>query len=140
MTTTPESAPDLRRAIADVYLRPDPPPGASYASGLMLALVRQPDDPRVLEAARSVLDTVHLRQQLHEALDQALQTDSALVALMVLGFRAQADAALCGAETTTRWRGAAQTLLDRLVRSSPPDVDRAFALHLMLLAYGPDDA
>lgn len=140
MTTTTESALDLRRAIADVYLRPDPPPGATRASGLMLALVRQPDDPRILEAARSLLDTVRLRQRLHDAIGDALKTASVLVALMLLGLRAQADAALGGVDVATRWRRAAQDLLARLTEHAPAEVDRIFLLHLMLLAHGPDNA
>lgn len=140
MTTTPESAPDLRRAIADVYLRTDPPPGASRASALMLALLRQPEEPRILEAARTLLDTVKLRQRLHEALGDALATESVLVALMLLGLRAKADAALCGAEVSIGWRRAAWALLDRLDGQSPSDVDRVFLLRLMLIAHGPDDA
>lgn len=140
MTNDPVSAPDLRRAIADVYLRPDPPPAMSRALDLMLALMRRPHDPCTLDAARSLLDTVRLRQQIHDALRHALQAESALVALMLLGFRAQADAALCGARTTAGWRPAASILLARLAKSASSEIDRVFVLQLMLLANGPDNA
>ena len=140
MTTSHPSAPDLRRAIADVYLRPEPPPGAAHARGLLLALTRQPDDPSVLGAARALLTTVELRRRLGAALDDALQAQSALVALMLLGFRAQADAALCGAETSTRWRRAAQTLLDHLADRAMPAIDRALLDRLLALTHGTDDA
>lgn len=136
--TTPPPALELRRAIADVYLRPDPPPGQIRAGNLLLKLIRDPQSADDRARAVDLLAAADLYDRLAEALGVARAAGDAPTALVIHGLIGHATAALLGSTNYPGWRAAALDLLDP-DGAAPRPVDTQVAARLLALATADGD-
>lgn len=140
-TTDPQSAPELRRQIAEIYLIDHPPPGKSRASLIITGLVRKPGCPDLKAMARDLIEVAQLRARLVAARDAARRRQDASLGLLIHGLIGHADAALLGSTDAPGWRAAALDILD------PDDEPRASLdaaaterLFALVLAEQPNEA
>lgn len=137
MTTDSRSALELRRAIADVYLRPDPPPGKIRAGNLLLKLLRDPASDEDRARAVDLLTAADLYDRLVEALATSRAEGDASTALVIHGLIGHATAALLGSTNDPGWRAAALDLLAP-DGGTPQPIDAEVAARLLALATADD--